>query len=263
MYCYNFKWEISSSGMPDAGGNINDSATSFRELFTRTFHELDMKLPDLGLGYYTYMFEMMSPFNRVVVQQPKADIVFLGARNNITGQEISPDECGCSERNWKPVRQFDLKTEADVIATLEPMKGLDQEGYVVVDANFNRIKVKCPDYRRLHRLRGNGNLSPKGILDLVRLGNTDEILASFPEFSKPFERVQSRYDALVDELNAVYAGIRDLKIQKDFALEAVKHRCSGALFQLRAGRVTNVKQFLSTMVLDNLADTLELKSLEF
>lgn len=106
MYRYNYKWECATSGMPDAGGNINGSATTFRELFATTFHEQGMKYPLESDSDYTFMFELMSPQNRIVVKHAVPEIIFLGARNNITGQEVSPTFFAGQERNWRLVKEY-------------------------------------------------------------------------------------------------------------------------------------------------------------
>lgn len=61
--------------------------------------------------------------------------------------------------------------------------------------------------------------------------------------------------AIASELNR-----RRLQCQKDFALEAVKTRCSAALFQLRQGRVKTATEFLRAMQADKLADMLGLRA---
>jgi hypothetical protein len=264
LYNYGFKWEMSSSGMPDGGGEVNGFGITFRELFWKTWHELGMKYPTAGEDdEFTFMFELTSPQNRIVVRQETANIVLLAVRDRITGQEVNPHLFSGPKYNWQIVKKHDFRNQEEVVNSLNNMNGLENEGYVVCDRLYNRVKIKCPDYLRLHRLRGNGALSPKRVLDVIRIGESDEILASFGEWKPFFDKVQVRYDSLINELNNTYDAIKGLDAQKDFALEAVKHKCSGALFQLRAGRVANVKQFLAEMVLDNLADALELKTMGF
>lgn len=264
LYNYGFKWEMSSSGTPDGGGEVNGFGITFRELFWKTWHELGMKYPGtVEDEHFTFMFELTSPQNRIVVRQEKPNIVLLAVRNRITGEEVNPHFFSGAKYNWQIVKKYNFKSQEEVVATLSDMNGLENEGYVVCDRLYNRVKIKCPDYLRLHHLRGNGTPTPKKVLDVIRRGETDEILASFEEFRPFFNKVQVRYDALVDELNNAYGEIKEFTVQKDFALEAIKHKCSGALFQLRTGRITDVKQHLANMVLDNLADALELKTMEF
>ena len=44
-----------------------------------------------------------------------------------------------------------------------------------------------------------------------------------------------------------------------FAIEAVKTICSAALFQIRKGRVSSVKQFLAEMHIDRVLDMLHVR----
>jgi hypothetical protein len=83
------------------------------------------------------------------------------------------------------------------------------------------------------------------MLDLVRRNEGDEFLSYFPEMRPLYEQIQTRFAALCDEVAADYARLRDIPEQKAFALEAVKTRCSAALFTLRAGKAATVREFFA------------------
>jgi hypothetical protein len=145
----------------------------------------------------------------------------------------------------------------DLQAVLEACKDLDPletEGYVIRDKNFSRVKVKSPRYVLLHQLKG--SMTPKKILEAVRLGETSEVLAYFPEFGEEFLKTKSKYDALVSEVQAEYAKVAHIGDQKEFAL-AIKHlKYAGALFMLRKGVVRNVAESLIKMNIDTLMQLL-------
>jgi hypothetical protein len=132
------------------------------------------------------------------------------------------------------------------------MDPLDQEGYVIVDAAFNRIKVKHPGYVALHHLRD--NLTPKGIMDVVRKGETGEVLASFPEWQDEFDRVRRAYDWLVERITLRWLISRGQPTQKDFALAVKDFPYSGVLFALRKGTVQSVREALVDTRLDRLME---------
>jgi hypothetical protein len=131
------------------------------------------------------------------------------------------------------------------------------EGYIVCDAMFQRVKVKSPQYVALHQLKD--SLSPKRVLEVVLLNEGDEVLAYFPELTKPFEEIKARVEKLSASIEATYAKHKDEPDQKSFTL-AVKHLpYSAILFNLRGGRIQTIREGLLQMHIDKLADMIELK----
>lgn len=287
MYHYDGKWNVATSGTPDASGEVNGCGVTFAELFWRVWSESGYDLPEKVYSpNVTYMFELMTPYNRVVVRHGENRIVEIGERwirgcteaNAMFAEYGSGsmtedgDEChlpglgGCVD--WEgpiphipsPVRSFPLQSIDDIQRTFEKMDPLQQEGYVVVDDNFNRVKVKHPGYVAIHHLRD--GFGPKRILELVRTGEVPEFLAHFPEWTDVFNEVKTRYDYLVQHLEMVYEANRHRETQKDFALWVKDEPCSGALFSLRAGKVSSIKQWLAQVNIKSLMETLKLKDIE-
>lgn len=116
-------------------------------------------------------------------------------------------------------------------------------GYVVVDAQFNRVKVKHPSYVAIHLRDGH---STRRLVEIIQAGEVGEFLTYFPEWREEFEAIQTGLVKLESELADAYERIRGITEQKYFALEAVKTRCSAALFLLRAGKVQNIHEYLYT-----------------
>lgn len=264
LYFYDGKWHVATSGTPDAGGECNGMGVTFRDLFWQVFEEQRIELPGRynGTPMYTdltFMFELMTPYNRVVVRHAERKIALLAIRRRETGDYIGrvPEVFP----NCPDVRSFPLQTLDDIAASFAAMDPLAQEGYVVVDAASRRLKVKHPGYVALHHLRGDG-FGPKRILDVIRKGETTEILANFPEWKPEFVRIQASLDEMVATIERDYAELKDIPVQKDFALRAVKTKCSAALFSLRSGKVATARQFLSEMFIGRLMELLELRDVE-
>jgi hypothetical protein len=76
----------------------------------------------------------------------------------------------------------------------------DAEGYVVVDAQFNRIKIKSPRYIQLHYMAGNQTWSPTRVLEILRANEVSEYVAYFPQFKAAYDVVKAKYDAYVERL---------------------------------------------------------------
>lgn len=152
---------------------------------------------------YTYMFELCSPWTRVVVPHKENKLYFLGKRNNETFEETYFTDDPVFSKIFDTPKVFSLKSIDDCLAATKAMPW-DEEGYVVCDAKFNRVKVKSPAYLAAHRLKGNGVLSYARALELVRMNEIDEVIAYFPEFEEALLECKSRFWKLVSRAkNAV------------------------------------------------------------
>lgn len=145
---------------------------------------------------YTYMFELVSPYNRVVVPYTKAEIYLLGIRNIKTGQEYTGE---LNFINAKPVKQYPLKSLSDCLKATEAM-GYDEEGFVVVDKDFNRIKIKSPQYIAAHYLKNNGVQTTERLLNIIIEGEEEEFLNYFPEYKDSILNIKEYYETIIAEI---------------------------------------------------------------
>ena len=256
LYHYAGAWRVQTSGHPDAAGAVGGEPFTFADLFWRTFQAWGWQLPpdtDLCVS-----FELMSKWNRVVVVHAEPQLRLIGVRNRVSGKELPVSSLA---HMYEPVRSFPLQSLADITATFAQMEPLKQEGYVVVDAAFNRIKVKHPGYVAIHHLKE--GCSRRRLVEIVQAGEVGEFLTYFPEWGAEFTAIQSAWTQLEAELVADYARIQPAcPTQKDFAHYALKTRCSAALFMLRAGKINSIGEYLRKMRADHLLTLLGLKDKE-
>ncbi len=254
LYPYDGKWHVQSSGTADASGRVGAANLTFRKLFWQIWEELGYTLPPVMP--YCFSFEMLTPFNRIVVPQAESRLILHGVRNLETLQEEDP-ATWASNHKWEVVKTYSFRSWEELLEASHTLKPEIGEGYIVCDAKFQRVKVKSPQYVALHQLKD--SLSPKRVLEVVLLNEGDEVLAYFPELKKPFEEIKGRVEKLSASIEASYAEHKDAPDQKSFAL-AVKHLAySSILFGLRAKKIQTVREGLLQMHLDKLADMLELK----
>lgn len=220
------RWQISTNGMIDAFEcNLQltePGITSFGELFIAAAGD---GLSRLELTESTtYIFELVSPYNRVVVPYKRPDAIFIGARDNRTGREIQTNTSVVSAFFQTP-KLYNFSSKEDMIATTTELP-YDEEGYVVCDASFNRIKVKGLAYLRMHRLKdANGQFSNKRVFEIVKAGESEEVLAYFPEHRPTFQRIAAAYDKLLVSIAAAQAaalGYQDKGLTKKEFAEIVK-----------------------------------------
>ena len=251
LWYYGGRWQVSTKGSPNAGGNVGDRPFTFSQLFWDVWSELGYRQEDLTIGK-TYVFELLTPWNKVVVRQNCNRLVLIAVRDNLSGEETDV-------REYAPyltvVKSYDLNDLQDITATFAELDPLNFEGYVVVDKDYNRIKVKHPGYVALHHMVS--GMSRKNILELVRQGESSEFLTYFPEYSADFLEIQGKYLALVSDLDTLWEAIKDLSVGKEFAMGAQKSVYPGPLFEIKR-RGTPIKVSLREASLDNLSKILKL-----
>lgn len=197
-------------------------------------------LADKLLLNTTYMFELCSPYNRVIVPHKETKLYFHGWRDNISLEEMRFNTCILTKIFDCP-KIYNLKSLDECIAATQAMPW-DEEGYVVLDKNFNRVKIKSPAYLLAHQLANNGNMSIRRAIDVYMAGECDEILAYFPEYKSAFDEIDKRFNDkymelgfLVGELiaNIVSGALPTRKEQAAWIMSKTKH--SGILFKILNG----------------------------
>lgn len=220
-------WCVSTNGMINAFNAPIDNITeskSFGEYFLDGFNKTTLandytknyneKIPYIhGLNKdYTYIFELVGKYNKVIINYPETKIYHLGTRNNKTGEELSID-IGID----KP-KKYNYSNLDDCILAAEKLNAgntdekfhVSYEGFVVVDKNFNRIKVKAPEYLLLHHAYNNNSLSKSKILDLVLSNDAKEFISYFPQHEEKIMYYQKRYDKLYSEIDAYCKSIKKM-----------------------------------------------------
>lgn len=258
MYEYGGEWHVATSGTPDASGHLHGGEECFADYFWRVFG--DRELPPLGFGD-CFVFEITGPLNRVVVPHAEAKLTLLTVRNvkgfaAPTGEWTREHVEAFGDEWCDVVKEFPLQSIDDVLTTFDTLNPLHNEGYVIVDGNFNRIKVKHPGYVALHHAKD--GMGPKAFLDIARRGETSEVTLAFPEFANS---VLSAHAAIIDftfQIEDAYESVLDIETQKEFAgTVLVKHKkISSALFALRNGKVTSARDWVNALPIDKLLEFL-------
>lgn len=211
---------------------------------------------------YTYIFELTSPFSKVVVQFHDTKLNFLGCRNNETFEETYFTDHDLKNYFNTP-KVFPLTSLDECKKATEAM-GPDQEGFVVCDKNFNRIKVKSILYVSLAHMRNNGVLSYERGIEIVRGNELEEVVTYFPEFKEHLEKIKEKYDLLVSHLEASWDGFNTLVTalapRKEAAIWITKNfDIPGVGFALLDGKVKSVKEWIEKCPAKNLVKWLGFK----
>lgn len=186
---------------------------------------------------WTLMFELTSPYNRIIVEYKEIKLWFHGARDE-NGIEYDPEEI--AERFGIPYetpKQFDFKNFDQAFAVIKDWKGLENEGLVVCDADFHRVKVKCDDYLKVKFIRDIS--TPKGIFWIV-ISEAYDDLTSHPEIQELAEKqkdelleVMNKFRELHKDVQAARSMFED---QKSYALWVNKEHPSLSRFYFSAAK---------------------------
>lgn len=239
------EWSVASSGHPTAGGMFGSDARTFREAFWQ--HAGDIDLGELDL-LSTYMLELCDQPNRVVVKHDRPRLVLHGARSLATGREYSAAQLAdvAARAGFELVREFPIGSIAECLSAASALDPLQQEGFVVVDAQFNRVKIKSPRYVTLHHLKGEA--TPRRAIELWQSGESSELLAHFPEFGPVIEPIHDKLDELARR--AVHEHEQAIKCtldRKGYAAIAVQHPFSAVMFRILTDGTNDVESAKSIM----------------
>ena len=257
---YKNVWFAGTTGTAEGEGEVNNRlGTTFNDLFWNTVKEkynLDQSKLDKNL---CYVFELTTPYNIVVKPHGESSASLLTVRNLETLAEVSFDELtAIAEFLGVPrVKSYDLNA-SDIGAlkrTFDSMPWSD-EGYVVVDANHNRVKIKNPAYVAVHHLKGKH--AEHNIIAIVKTNEIEEFAATFPDRREELDKLKANYDKLLANLNLVWDELKEKKPknispeEKKKYAQAVFESCkkhgtekfTGLYFGLNDGKISSVEEFM-------------------
>lgn len=189
-------WHVSTSGNIDAEDAPVDvgKCSSYRDIFNEAWGDLSFDILDKEC---TYMFELVSPYTKLVVPYNETKLYLLSIRNNRTLEEFDRAYISTIAKilfgdKIKAPKSFICNSVEEIKSVVDKMTDKDEnfEGFVLCDKKFNRIKLKSALYTELFFIKGEGVFSNKKILQIILDEQDDDILAYFPEYKEPFDRIR-------------------------------------------------------------------------
>jgi RNA ligase len=180
---------------------------------------------------YTYLFEIIYPENRIVVDYGDQEkLVLLTVIETKTGRELDHDEVkscagmiGCDHTKL-------LDLSMDAIQNFSSIKeGKDSEGIVVRFQDGTRIKVKLDEYVRLHKILT--GINKRHIWErLIQKRGFEDILEVVPdEFMQwvrdTIEELTGKYDEIEKAARTIFLNAKletPLGGRKEFAMKFTK-----------------------------------------
>ncbi len=208
------------------GSFVSDQAQAANKILSDKYtHIIDKLDPAL-----TYLFEIVYPGNRVVVDYEGVhDLFLLAIVDTNTGRELPLIDIG-----------FPLAAKHDGIQHLTQLQQYAQdnrEGFVIRFASGMRVKVKFEEYVRLHRIIT--GLSVLELWEYLSEGKSlDDLLEKVPDevynwVQQSIEALQSQYNAIEQVCKKVY---QKLPTRKETALYFQKQKYPHILFAMLTGK---------------------------
>ena len=254
------QWFAGTTGTAEGEGEVNNKmGTTFNSLFWDTVTKQYSLNPYMLDKDCVYVFELTTPYNIVVKPHGESSATLLTVRNRVTLQEVSWKDLTMIAKSLRVplVKRFDLNANnvGVLLRTFENMIWHD-EGYVVVDANFNRIKIKNPAYVHAHHLKG--KMGNHHIMGIIKTNEIEEFIATFKEREEEIRQLEKAYNTLRDKLSKSWEELYLLKPKnitpqekKRFAMNVFEFvdknelkEFSGMFFSLNEGKVKSVSDYL-------------------
>jgi len=248
------EWFAGTTGTAEAEGEVNNKlGSTFADLFWDTF----FKYCDSELHLdedIIYIFELTTPYNIVVKPHGESSVTLLSARWRDTLNELTSDRVAkvADTLGVPVVKVYDINATntGHLLKTFDNMP-YTEEGYVVVDKDFNRIKVKNPAYVAVHHLKD--KTSEYKIMVIVKSNEVDEFAATFPERKDELYTLKENYDKLNHQLHDTWETLKN-RLPKDIS-PAERKRFAQEVFKVAEEK--DVEQFASLFfaLLDGKAET--------
>lgn len=200
LFWHNNKWNWATNGVIYAkDASVEDFIhTDYLNLIQDAWNFSDINYSILN-PENTYMFELVDPILHPI-KYDRVALWHLGTKNNLTGVECIEDI------GIQRPEEYNLHSLKEVIDFVQKMNAeeVTQEGVVVVDDQWNRIKVKNVTYLQLHYLNG-GLITNK--TKLIELLHTDDIDLDVLYYR--FPQYQDVFNYYIEEEAKLYRDVAD------------------------------------------------------
>ena len=178
------QWSIATRSRPEADQIMDNGLFSFAQLYKKALLETTNLTFDQFTSYldpnFTYCFELTSPLNRIVCEYSDYKITLLAARNITTLQEVEIDTLKLPPL-IPLVKRYSFASIEKLVELVAIFDPIEEEGIVIKDANFNRIKLKNANYVLYSKVRDSLGNSERNCLELILLGKEDDNIPYLPK----------------------------------------------------------------------------------
>lgn len=218
------KWHLSTNGTIDAFkaelGGIGPYKT-FGELFESV---LPLSTFENYNKHRCWTFELVSPYNKVVIDYPETKVYLLSIRDMYSLEELDLEavEMIADANGITVPKRYDLNNEADYRQLVEQMPE-GHEGIVVRDAMGRRVKIKTLLYFQMHKAKNNGVITLERIVDLILKNDDEEFLSYFVEYRPKFSHIRNVREKILSKIEEIDLLVKNYSSKKEIALDNSIH----------------------------------------
>lgn len=214
-------WCVGTRSVPDADLPMDGfGEQTFADLFWKAFKASGGDLSSLGYakGNYTFCFELCTPDNQIVVKYPDYKVFLLAVRGLELGFSEDMPDVWAEQIRVPVVPSYRFGSTEEMLDFVQKLNGTQNEGIVVCDTKFNRVKVKNAGYLALSKVKDSVTKSPRSIMEVILHGQEDDVLPLCSQHVQDFilntkEGLRKALLALDEEFSREYVSDR-----KAFAL---------------------------------------------
>lgn len=236
LFYHNNRWNIATNGLPNAFlAEISDKDLSFGDLFHEALggrEQFKAFCSHLDPNE-TYMFELVSLASKLVVYYPETKLYYLGQRDMTTMQESKNYTGFMKDYGVLCPKVYNIGTLEGCLEYVKSMTR-NEEGFVVRDKNFNRMKIKSPEYLIAFHMDNNGVITTKRIVKMLKNETIDDFLAYCPEYKNDVQSILDKLHniaRILDEYWDMASKHVETMTRKEFAMMVGKCRASAYLFE--------------------------------
>ena len=268
VFYHNNTWHIATNGTINAYNCIvykedKETNKTYGSIFNFALRgHLNQFFESLDKDY-TYMFELVSPYTKLVVEYPNTALYYLSRRNIHTMKEDNARPEAFGDFGILFPKTYSLKTLEDCLTYVKTMDK-NEEGFVVKDAAFHRIKIKSPEYLLAFRSKNNGVLSTKRIVKMIREESIDDLLAYCPEYKERVDVVINKYKILIHSFEEEYQRFIimhphkwETLDRKDFAVLVSSSWAKDFLFKKRGNPELRAEDYIGSLSIARLISLLD------
>ena len=201
--------------------------------------------------------------NEKLVKETRSYLLksFLNAGYNVLIDNVNANKAHTSEV-IKVVSKLNLDVEViekpfyiDLETAIE--RDSKREGFVLVDKDFNRVKIKASCYIAAHGLISSLAASDRNIMRLILEDKADDL--SFIKDNLITERVELFKNKLSDLLKLIhlqYLANKEIQSDKEFALVIKDLPYKAVLFALRKNKYNSVVEYFRNKTCNSAIDNL-------
>ena len=223
VFYYDGKWRIATNSTIDAFkaeiAGVGPYKT-FGDLFESVLPLSRFSEFSNILAHQCYTFELVSPYNKVVIDYPETKVYLLSVRDMRTLVEHNLDQVEefAARFGFTVPERYDLNNEADYRKVVEQMPE-GHEGIVVRDANGERVKIKTLLYFQMHKAKNNGVITLERIVDLILRNDDEEFLSYFVEYRPKFSYIRNVREKILSRIEEIKDLTKNYSSKKEIALD--------------------------------------------